>query len=291
MKPPRQASVDNTRLAQPVVPPHTRHARVRNLPLWVAISAEVLLCASTGAYGQNDVLTFDDLTTTNDVQILNGSHYYYTEVPTNYGGLTWNNFGVTAGIIDTNSGYQAAVISSNNVVFNRDGFPASISNATPFNLVSAYFTAAWNDNLQLEVQGFAAGTLRYDQTFTLSAVAHSLLTFNYTGVDKVYFLAYGGTPHSGYSYSDPPYTGGTWFAMDNLTVVNNAGPQLTITRSGANMVLSWPTNTTGFSPQFTTNLTASTSWTALAPAPTVVDGRNTVTSPISGAQRFFRLSR
>ena len=289
MKPTWQANVAKT--AEPGVPLQTRHAGVRNLRLWVAISAEMLLYASTGAYGQNTILTFDDLTTTNELQVFNGSTYYYAELPTNYDGLTWNNFGVTAGVTSTNSGYQAAVISSNNVVFNREGFPASINNATPFNMVSAYFTAAWNDNLQLEVQGFAGGMLKYDKTFTLSAVAPSLLTFNYTGVDEVYFLAYGGTPHSGYSFSDPPYAGGTWFAMDNLTVMINAGPQLTLTRSGANLVLSWPTNATGFGPQFTTNLTSSAGWAALSPAPTVVNGQNTVTIAISGPQRFFRLSR
>jgi hypothetical protein len=32
-------------------------------------------------------------------------------------------------------------------------------------------------------------------------------------------------------------------------------------------------------------------WTTNSPAPVVVNGQNTVTNPISGAQQFFRLSQ
>ncbi|HWW02385.1 MAG TPA: hypothetical protein VNZ64_21990 [Candidatus Acidoferrum sp.] len=266
-------------------------AKLCCLLLRVAASAGAILCSGTGVYGQGQLITFDDLTTTNDLQVFNGSNYYYSEVPTNYNGLTWTNFGVTAGAIDTNSGYQAAVVSSKNVVFNRNGNPASISNGTPFSVMSAYFTAAWNDNLQLEAQGYAGGTLLYDRSYTLSATAPTLISFNYAGVDQVLFRAFGGTPHSGYSYSDPPYAGGTWFAMDNLTVTTNPGPRLTVTRSRTELILTWPTNATGFTVQSATNLVSQAAWTTVSPGPTVVNGQNTVTNPISRTQQFFRLSQ
>jgi uncharacterized repeat protein (TIGR03803 family) len=67
-------------------------------------------------------------------------------------------------------------------------------------------------------------------------------------------------------------------------------PQLTITPSGSSVVLAWPTNFTSFTLQSTTNL-ASPIWTTNLPAPVVVNGQNTVTNPISGTQRFFRLSQ
>ena len=67
-------------------------------------------------------------------------------------------------------------------------------------------------------------------------------------------------------------------------------PQLTITPATANVVLSWPTNFTGFTLQSTTNL-ASTVWSTNLPAPAVVNGQYTVTNPISGTQQFFRLSQ
>jgi hypothetical protein len=57
-----------------------------------------------------------------------------------------------------------------------------------------------------------------------------------------------------------------------------------------NVILTWPTNATGFTLQSTTNL-ASSVWTTNLPSPVVVSGRNTVTNPISSIQQFYRLSR
>src|SRR6266446_3259212 len=67
-------------------------------------------------------------------------------------------------------------------------------------------------------------------------------------------------------------------------------PKLTIIRSGANVILTWPTNATGFTLLTTTNL-VSPIWTTNSPAPVVVNGQNTVTNAISGTQQFFRLSQ
>jgi len=65
---------------------------------------------------------------------------------------------------------------------------------------------------------------------------------------------------------------------------------LTIIRSAANVILTWPTNAAGFTLQSTTNLGSSAVWTTNSPAPVVVNGQNTVTNPISGAQQFYRLA-
>ena len=73
-------------------------------------------------------------------------------------------------------------------------------------------------------------------------------------------------------------------------------PQLTILRSGENLVLSWPTNYEGFDYagyelESTTNLGSSANWTTNSPAPVVLNGQNAVTNPISRAQQFYRLSQ
>ena len=70
-----------------------------------------------------------------------------------------------------------------------------------------------------------------------------------------------------------------------------SAPQLTIISSGANVVLTWPTNATGFTLESTTNLGSSASWSAVSPTNVVVNGQNTVTNPITGTQMFFRLSQ
>ena len=65
-------------------------------------------------------------------------------------------------------------------------------------------------------------------------------------------------------------------------------PELNLIPSGANVILTWPTNAVGFSLQSTTNL-LSPVWATNYPAPVVVSGQNTVTNPISGTQQFYRL--
>ena len=67
-------------------------------------------------------------------------------------------------------------------------------------------------------------------------------------------------------------------------------PQLAIIPSAANVILSWPTNFTGFTLQSTTNL-VSPVWITNSPTPVIVNGQLAVTNPISGTQQFFRLSQ
>jgi uncharacterized repeat protein (TIGR03803 family) len=71
-------------------------------------------------------------------------------------------------------------------------------------------------------------------------------------------------------------------------------PRLSIVASGPNVILTWPTNYagfdyTGYTLQSTTNL-SSPIWTTNSSPPMVINGVNTVTNPLSGAQQFYRLS-
>lgn len=68
-------------------------------------------------------------------------------------------------------------------------------------------------------------------------------------------------------------------------------PRLTIGLSGANAVLTWPTNAEGFTLQATTNLAEPTAWDTVVPAPVTVNGQYATTNAISGEQRFYRLAR
>jgi uncharacterized repeat protein (TIGR03803 family) len=67
-------------------------------------------------------------------------------------------------------------------------------------------------------------------------------------------------------------------------------PHLTISPTGSNVSLMWPTNITGFTLQSTTNFDSAV-WTTYLPAPVVVNGQYTVTNSMSGQAQFFRLSR
>jgi uncharacterized repeat protein (TIGR03803 family) len=87
--------------------------------------------------------------------------------------------------------------------------------------------------------------------------------------------------------------GGSWGEGTVFSI--SFEPQLTINSSGSNVILSWPTNVAGFSYagynlQSTINLFPA-AWSAVAPAPVVVNGQNTVNNAVSGTAMFYRLSR
>ncbi len=128
-----------------------------------------------------------------------------------YYGLIWNNFDpLPTSLMPTPSGYTAALLSGNTIVFNGNGGdggiagPATISSGI-FNLNAGYFASAWLDNLQLQVAGFFNGSLMYSNTYTLSATTGTMINFNYQGVDTVIFSSSGGTPHAGFAGSAPDF--------------------------------------------------------------------------------------
>jgi uncharacterized repeat protein (TIGR03803 family) len=123
-----------------------------------------------------------------------------------------------------------------------------------------------------------------------------------TGFTNLYFFSY---PFSG-TNSDGAYPFGSLVFSDNTlygTTYNGGSsgngtvfslfipPQLTIIPAGANINLTWPTNATEFTLQSTASLLSPVVWTTVSPGPVVVESQNSVTDPISTAQRFYRLSR
>jgi hypothetical protein len=66
---------------------------------------------------------------------------------------------------------------------------------------------------------------------------------------------------------------------------------LNIQVSGANVVLTWPTNATGFTLEYATNLVPPAVWNTNSAPTIVIGGQNTVTNPISGTQMFYRLKQ
>jgi hypothetical protein len=175
---------------------------------------------SWAAIAQPQLLTFDDLATPYD-------GYEYRAPMTTYGGLQWFNFYVfdaTDSLHYQNSGYPAGLVSGKNLAFNWFGNPAHFSSSTPFNLNSAYLTAAWNIGLNVEVRGYTGSTLAYDQSVVIGTSGPTFVTFDLVGVTEVDFISSGGTP-------DPRFVGtgaGTHFAVDNLnvTTVPEPGPAI-----------------------------------------------------------------
>jgi len=167
------------------------------------------LTLSAKSASAQTLITFDDISipTNNDlISITNG-----------YRGFNWNNFWVLSvsnqtSMYGVTNGDNYGMVSPPNVAFNGSGNPAEIdSTGTSFDFFSAYLTGAWNNDLNIEVEGYDGTNLLYDQTVVASATSPTLFTFDYLGINRLYFNSYGGEP-AGF-----PRGSGEQSAMDNLT--------------------------------------------------------------------------
>ena len=92
-----------------------------------------------------------------------------------------------------------------------------------------------------------------------------------------------GGPMTGGNYS---LTGGFWV----LAAVQTPGaPTLSITLTGNNAVLYWPTNTVGFVLEHNNSVVASNGWTVVSPAPIAINGFQYVTNSLAPGSHFYRL--
>jgi len=154
--------------------------------------------------GQAQTINFDDLSPSGNL----------TQIPNGYAGLNWDNFIVLNTVTFTGlhgiNGYGNGTVSSPNVAYNNGGQPATISSATPFTLNSGYFTAAWNNGLNLEVIA-QSGSSVVTENYTLNPQNPDFVSFNLPDVTSVEFISSGGSS-AGYR------GGGTQFVLDNLTI-------------------------------------------------------------------------
>jgi hypothetical protein len=134
------------------------------------------------------MITFDDLP----------DSFPGDPTPNGYGGLDWDHLYVLDGSnINTfygisASGYANGVVSPNKIAFNYYGSMAITTSASAFNLVSGYFTAAFNNNLSLEVKGYNGTTLLYDQIYTLNPYSPINMALNMNNITEADFNSSGG---------------------------------------------------------------------------------------------------
>lgn len=170
------------------------------------------------------------------------------------------------------------------------------------------FTAGDGTHPQSDL--IAAGNTLYGMALGGSAGGGTVFAVNTdsTGFTNLYqFTAYGTNSSGFFTNSDGayPYAGvvlssNTLYGMTYYGGRSGNGtffslqlpaPKLNIARATTNVILSWPANAVGFTLQATTNLAPTVVWTAVAPAPVVLNAQNIVTNPISGTQKFYRLSQ
>ena len=159
--------------------------------------------AASFSLAHADVVTFDGV----------DPHY---AIPAGYGGVDWSHFYTVDGLdsFHVQSGYHNAVVSGTDVAFNSGGGPASITAADShgFNLGDGFFTAAWNDGLQVTATATFEDRSTATKTFTLTTGGPVDEVFGWTHLASVRFTSAGGVKHAGFSGQ------GTQFGLDNLNV-------------------------------------------------------------------------
>jgi len=104
-------------------------------------------------------------------------------------------------------------------------------------------------------------------------------------------FADGAFPNGSLVFSNNTLYGTTSETVFSLSLGPAAPPQLNMAAIGPSLRFTWPTNATSFTLQSTTNLGPSAFWTAATTQPVLINGLNTVTNSISGAQQFYRLAQ
>lgn len=157
-------------------------------------------------WARAQTITFDDLSGTPGTSIPNG-----------YMGLNWSNFSTINPSSDSslhNTGCEFGTISGPNVACSRRGYTAAITApiGTTFDVVSGYFTSAWNNTITLRIEtSLADSTVNSTDTYTLTNTSPTFLNLNLTGISRIAFATED-------NYSLP-------FVIDNLTVRVGAIPE------------------------------------------------------------------
>ena len=137
-------------------------------------------------------------------------------------------------------------------------------------------TPAIDASQQFPVPGTIRSELNQDVFFSTKNAAFFVTGTNY--VDFADINANGGA------------SAGAFFALATY-VINPPLPPLRITQSGANVILTWPAADVGWNLQSATSLAAPVVWGTVSPAPVILGGLHTVTTPVTGTRKFFRLSQ
>lgn len=180
-------------------------ARVRKPAAILSAAVLLLLAASTVAA---QTLDMEDVTSDPTAEIWDG-----------YGGFQWSNFAVMdAREVASGTGFENGLTSGDYVAYNPWGNPAYLSSQSLFTFTGAWFTAAWNEGLDLEIWGFRSGIRVFEEAVSLSTYDSRFIQVDMVNIDRVNFYSSGGIP------VDPEYEQ-PHFVMDDAVFNGHVVPE------------------------------------------------------------------
>lgn len=176
--------------------------------------------------GKDIITDFNQNGDSNDTIILDfeeintysgGIYDNYSPIEENYGGLTWGNktYVLDSDLQPYDSGYENGTISGTNVAFNGYNSPFVIE-GEDFDFNAGYFTAAWNNGLEITITAYDDGEETGSYTTTINYDSPTYLEFDDTIFDSVDMIV---ITSSGGVDANPNDNGqGTQIAMDDLEI-------------------------------------------------------------------------
>jgi len=160
------------------------------------------------------VLTFDDLTPRYTAS--NGAHHDFVAHGGNYGGFTWSDDFkyVDWPDSDPDSGYNHGRVSGRQVAYNYAAKSITVE-GDAFNFAGVYLTAAWRNNLIVQIEGFQSDSTApvYTKQVTIDYDQPTWAACNFLQVNKLQFSSSGGEIVAGLTGTRET------FAMDNFTTL------------------------------------------------------------------------
>lgn len=160
-----------------------------------ALRAEAIIVNPDGSR----VLTFDDITTN-----------HYGIIPDGYRRLNWYNIHVTKGSKDPGSGYDNGTVSGDYVAY-APWVRVGSNSRYLMDFEGVYLTGAWNDGLNIKVEGILDEEIKYSQTVVVDTDEPTWFEFNFEHIDYLKFTSYGGVK------AENAAGNGTQFVMDDFT--------------------------------------------------------------------------
>jgi hypothetical protein len=134
----------------------------------------------------------------------------YSDIPDGYGEFHWvdKDTGISWGYINAYSGaaIEQGTVSKPNVAYNGFGVDVWITRDSAFTFNGAYFTAWYEETLNIVIKGYLGSTPLFETTVVANSTAPVYASLNWSGIDRLTFSPMSSATDRWYNH----------FSMDNF---------------------------------------------------------------------------